>query len=305
MKPSAVLVCALAGFAGTARATNVEFRIVERRGQTAWDGVSNSVPLNDNILNLAVQARVVGGAADESLGDFRFDILTNDVESAGTLAKCRISNADGTYVTDSTAFNNNPTVGRGGLAAIYTYLVGINPNFNGLINTSGGTFTQNPAINDLGLVYATPKGNSILLLTDLDGDGNPDTYPGSGTTAPIDPTIANTYLGANGNFVDVYHFNYAMTAATNPLLSFSLNVSLAQTFGAFGFVNLVWCPGNPVNAMNIVTSNYDFRVTPAPASVAILGLASLAAARRRREGQDSPPRTPRALRRAGGSIMLP
>ena len=292
MKPSTVLVCVLAGVAGTARATNIEFRIVERRGQTAWDGVSNSVPLNDNILNLAVQARVVGGAADESLGDFRFDIITNDAESAGTLRRCRISNPDGTYVTDSTAFDNNATVGRGGLAAIYTYLAGVNGAFNGLINVSGATFTNNPAINEIGFIGGPPCGQQLLLLADLDFDNNPDTYPGTGTTAPIDPTLANTYLGANGNFVDVYHFNYTMTAATNPFLSISLNVSLAQTFGFLALVNTKWGPGNPVNAMNIVTTNYDFRVTPAPASVALLGLGGLAAAggRRRREEEDSPRR---------------
>ncbi len=298
IRTAVLSACVLAGIAGAAQASTVEFRIVERRGQIAWTGTNfgfTSIPgvppipnlalasgsnvTNDEVLNFAVQARVVGGLPGEALGNFGFDVVSNDQTARGTLTRSSISDASGAYTP--TNYGSNSTVGRGGLSSIYGYLAGINPNFNGLINTSGGSFTENPAVNDLGLVTGSPTGNSLLLLTDTQGAGAPDTYSGVGTTAPLDSAVADSYLGADGNFRDVYHFNYYMSSNAIRTVTFSLANAQAQTFFDLALANGVWGPNNPLNAVAVATGA-SVVVTPAPASVALLGLGGLVAARRRR-----------------------
>jgi MYXO-CTERM domain-containing protein len=278
------MACVLAGVAGSAMATQVEFRLVERRGQTAWNsGQPTSVPLNDNILNLAVQARVVNGGQDEALGNFGFDITTNEAQTDGTLNYARISNLDGTYNTGATQYASTlgSVVGQSGLATGYAYLAGINPNFNGLINASGGSFTDNPAIHEIGLVTGSPTGNSLLLITDTMGAGAPDTYPGTGSTAPLDHALADQYFAADGNWIDVYHFNYTILSNAIRQIHFNLNNAQAQTFNGLALANGVWGPNSPTNATT-TSAGVDISVTPAPGAAALLGLGGLVAARRRR-----------------------
>jgi len=290
-----VMACVLAGVAGTvAEATTVNFRIVERQGQALWNPLTAQNATNDNILNLAVQAQVVGGAPNESLGNFGFDIaIPGESQANGTLFKAAISNSSGTFNTfngpsdpPNSVFNqyaNLGTVGRGGLSAVYSYLAGINSQFNGLINTTGGSFTDNPAQQDLGLVTGSPTGAQLLLLYDPFGNGEPFTYSGSGTTAPLDPGISNTYMGANGNWVDVYHFNYTISNNSPRVLNFTLNNAQAQTFTYLGVANGTWGPGDPTNAMLVSALPLSIPiVVPAPGAAALLGLGGLIATRRRR-----------------------
>ena len=300
MTRTAVLsACIVASIAGAAQAATVEFRIVEVRSQSSWSGTffgTNFLPAtttpnqtlapagsvtNDETVNFAVQARVVGGAPGEALGNFGFDIVTNDATSNGQFTRASISNADGSFNTAAASrYNSNSTVGRGGLSAVYSYLAGINPNFNGLINTDGGSFIQNPAVNDLGLITGSPTGGALLLLADTGGTGNPDTYIG-GTTADLDPALASAFMGADGTFRDVYHFNYYFSSNAARTVTFSVANPQAQTFLSLAFANGVWGPANPVNAA-ASASGASIVITPAPGAAALLGLGGLVAARRRR-----------------------
>jgi MYXO-CTERM domain-containing protein len=275
------MACVLAGVAGAAQASSVEFRIVERRSQTAWNAAAaTSVPLNDNLLNLSVQARVVGGAPGESLGNFGFNIiLTGEGQANGTLATAAISNALGQYTP--TSYGNGATIGRFGLAHSYTYLAGLNAAFNGSINASSGSWTET-ADNDIGLITGSPTAQGMLDLFDTTASGFPDTYPGTGTSASIDSALAGQYLGADGNFVQIYNFNYTISSSTARNIQFHIDGAQAQTFQSWALANTVWGPGNPVNASSISTTDLSIAVTPAPGAMALLGLGGLVAARRRR-----------------------
>ncbi len=276
---SAALAVILAT-AGTAYGQTVEFRIVERQGQTSIPIPFGATATTDGVLNFAIQARVTGGTASQFLGNFSFDIVAaGEADSNGTLTKLLTSNVDGSYAAN-TAQSSNGTVGRGGLSAIYAYLAGIGQSFNGLINTSGGTFTNTLGNQEIGLIAGSPTGNSLLLLTDTGGSGNPDTYPGSGTAAPIDPTIASTYLGAGGNFVDVYRFKYTLTLASTRVITFNLVNPTAQIASSLLLANGVWGPANPLN-VPVTTSGVIFGM-PAPGSAFLLSLAGLTATWRRR-----------------------
>ncbi len=276
---TAMALVATAG-AANAQVPAVEFRFVERQGQTQVSVPFGATPTTDGVLNFAIQARVTGGTATDFLGNFSFDIIANgEADANGTLTKLLTSDAAGTYNANSNQ-SNNATVGRGGLAVIYTYLAGINPNFNGLINTTGGTFTNTAGSQEIGLVTGSPTGNALLLLTDTMGTGNPDTYSGSGVTAPIDPTVASTYLGAAGNFVDVYRFKYTLSSTASRVINFSLANLTAQVGSSLQLSNGVWGPAQANAAAS--STGISIPVAPAPASAALLGLGGLVAARRRR-----------------------
>ena len=280
MTRTAVLsACIVASIAGAAQAATVEFRIVERRGQVAWTGTAQPAGTNDAILNFSVLARVVGGVSGEALGNFGFDLVSNDATGNGAFTKALISNADGTYAP-STTYSNNATVGRGGLARPYSYLAGISPEFNGVINMTSGSFIQNPLVEDLGLITGSPTGQALLDVADTDFDGLPDTYPGSGTTAPLDPALGSAYFGATG-FVAVYNFNYTIASNAIRTITFSVANAQAQTFLSLAVANGVWGPANPQNATTLA-SGALVAVTPAPGAAALLGLGGLMVARRRR-----------------------
>jgi hypothetical protein len=143
----ACAVVGLVGFGGASNAQSVQFRLIERTGQTAFNS-------SDSLLEIAVQVRVTGG----NLGGFNFDIHTGDAEARGTLSRARISNSDHTYFSGS-PWAPNSSVGTGGVASTFSYLAGINSSFNGLINVSGGSFTNNPNENEIGLI-AGAAGNA-------------------------------------------------------------------------------------------------------------------------------------------------
>jgi hypothetical protein len=244
---TAVVVLALYCVCGVATAQTVEFRIVEREGQST---ISSSA---DAELNMAVQARIVGGAPGTALGNFSFDIvMPGEPDSFGTLAKGLISNLDGTYAA---AIAANASVGRGGLARQYTYFAALNAGFNGLINVSGGTFTNTP-VQEIGLVTGVSAGTALLGTPgiDADSDGNPDTWPGSGSTAPLDPAAGATYFGVGGAWIDIYHFRYTATNLTSRTLQFELRGTTSQTFLGLLMSNGVWGAQLAVNTPNTATS---------------------------------------------------
>jgi len=278
---------ALVALAGAANAqTTVTFRIVERTSQV----VANSA---DSLLELAVQARVSGTPA--YLGGFNFNILTGDSESGGFLQKARImQGGNPNFYSTTTPWNSNSSVGSGGLAGQYTYLAGINADFNGVINASSGTFTNNPAENEIGLIAGAVTGDALTHTPGIDDDGDniPDTAPSNGTmpphsnnneTAAVDPTIGAQYFAGGAQFIDIYRFRYNVTNFTQRTLHFSLGDLGAQFFNELLFNNGAWGANNvtaPLTA--IVALPLNVQVTPTPASVALMGLGGLMVARRRR-----------------------
>ena len=273
---SAVVVVACAS---AAQGQTVEFRIVERTAQT------QASPL-DSALDLAVQARFNG---TNSLGGFYFDMrMPGEQESRGTLEYGAISNLNGTY---DPSFGVGGSVGRHGLARSYAYFATVNPNFNGLINQSGGTFT-NTSDQEIGLVTAFAQGVTMLGTpgVDTNSDGNPDTWPGNGSgmtppnlaTAALDPGISAAYFGHN-EFVDVYRFRYTVTDFAARTLRFRLANIVAQQFTQFVYSGGQWGAQNSTTPPTaVVSSGLDIVVVPAPAALGVLGFGSLVIARRRR-----------------------
>lgn len=276
MKKSVILSAAIvAALAGSALAQSVEFRIMQRPAGGAGQATGD-VSSTENIKNFAVQARVVGGSASQGLGNFSFNIVMDgEAESNGTLTRIRTSNADGTY-NNNTANNPNQTVGQGGLAGQYSYLAGLSAAFNGVLNANSGAWTQT-AFQDIGLVTGAPIGTGLLAVTDVDGDGAPDT----GTNA-VDSTIANTYFGAGGNWVDLYRFRYTVTNFAGRTVNVGLTGLSAQVFTNLQESGGNWGPDAPTSITAVSGTGTSFNVIPAPASAALLGLGGLVAARRRR-----------------------
>jgi len=278
------MACLLAGIAGSAQAVTVEFRIVERQGQLAWNPGAPQTALNDNVLNFAVQARVVGGLPGQSLGNNGFNIIMpGEAETSGDLTPGAISASNGQYTPGD--YSDNFDVGNGGVAHVYSYLAGINPSFIGLINTSDGSWTQTTS-QDIGLVTGAPIGTNMLHIFGGTGSASsrPATVSGNSaaTVAPLDPVLATQYLGANNNFIDVFHFNYTIFNSASRLLNVVLDGATAQTFTQWAKSSGLWGPDAPVNADNIITTGLTVAIIPAPGAAALLGLGGLVAARRRR-----------------------
>jgi hypothetical protein len=258
----------------------IEFRIVERTGQTM------ATPA-DNVLDFAIQARVTGGG---SLSSFSFDSLrlVGEPESYGQLARGIISNGDGTYAT---GFGTSGTVGVAGLARTFSFDAGINASLNGVINVSAGSFTNTPD-QEIGIVAANAVGSPMLATPgiDVDGDGNPDTWPGNGgggtppnmTHASVDPTILQTYF-AQGQFIDIYRFRYTVTNFTPRTLHFAtLNLGGTSFNNQLTYNNGLWgAPGDSSATWTFQAD--DLTVAPGPGIGAALAIgAGVVGLRRRR-----------------------
>jgi hypothetical protein len=247
----AAAACGMMGMSATAQ--TVEFRFVERTGQT------NATP-GDALLEMAVQARVTGGA---DLGGFNFNIvIAGEPDSSGTLQKAVISNGDHTYFTvptDGASWTANASVGRGGIASSFTYLAGLSASFNGLINVSGGVFTNTPS-QEIGLISGVASGNGLTSTPgiDADGDGIPDLAPSNGgvsqtgETCPLPASAEGPYF-ANGQFIDIYRFRYTVTEFTPRLLNFTLTSVGAQTFTHLIFSTGIWGTATTVTPAGNVT----------------------------------------------------
>jgi MYXO-CTERM domain-containing protein len=287
---------ALAALAGMANAQSVEFRIVEEaqtpnNSVVIGTGTGTNLSSSNTFGNYAVQARVTAGAAGSALGGFSFDIvIPGEPDSNGTMAKLHISNSDGTYWTGAGGVVSS--VGIGGLAKTFTYLAGLNGAFNGQINTSSGTFTNQPGQQEIGLVTASATGSALLGTPGMDPgfESNPSTWsgygtgtsPNSGDTASLDPALAGPYFAA-GQFIDVYRFRYTTSNFTGRTFNITLANPAAQAFNQFLFNNGSWGPqATTVAAGSVTVTPLSVTVTPAPASAALLGLGGLVAARRRR-----------------------
>lgn len=269
-----VVVCASSSFAQT-----VEYRVVERTGQT----VANAL---DNVLDFAVQARVNGSG---SLGAFYFDMrILGEAESRGTLQRGGISNIDGTY---DPAISTGSVVGRHGAARQYSYFGTVNQNFNGVINSSSGTFTNTPD-QEIGLITGVVQGSPMLQTPGLDtnGDGHPDTWSGNGsgttptngTTASLNPAAATAYF-ANNQFVDLYRFRYTLTDLSARTLQIRPLNAIAEQFTQFVFVSGQWGAQNTLTASAALqVTGIDISVVPAPGAAFLLGVGALATSRRRR-----------------------
>ncbi|HVU64026.1 MAG TPA: hypothetical protein VHC70_08620 [Phycisphaerales bacterium] len=190
----------------------IQLRLVERTGQS-------TVTSADTLLNFAVQGRVDAPDAAVGIGGFAFSIIIDgEAQNWGTLARDRISNPDGTYYPGVLG----PGSGYGnGIAAQYAYLAGISSIFNGLINSSGGGWTQTPS-QDIGLISGLSAGRYFLGTpgVDTDGDGVPDTA--SGESAKLPPSVMTEYFGAKGTWIDLYRFRYTVTDLTPRELDFHI-----------------------------------------------------------------------------------
>ena len=279
MRTAVFTAFAAASGASAAFGQSVNFRVVERTGQT----VANAA---DSELDFAVQARCIG----LSLSRFTFNIhMPGEAESRGVLARGNISNVDGTYDSSITA---GASVGRAGIARQYSYLATINPSFNGAINQSAGSFTNTPD-QEIGLIAASAQGTPTLGAPgiDTDGDGNPDTWPGNGTgatpapgaTAPVNPSAALAYFAnSSTQYVDVYRFRYSVTDLSSRNLHVQLDAILAQVFDNWIYDTGLWGANTTGQASPQTMTALDIQVVPAPAGAALLGLAGIVGARRRR-----------------------
>lgn len=287
MTRSVIVACVLAGLAGSAQAATVEFRLVERQGRSSF---TPDIVGFSNQLNFSVEARVVGGAVGESLGNFSFNLTSNEgdfnTNPTGTLfSQAAISTIAGQY--DPTNYNDQASVGRGGLAHQYSYLAGINPNFNGLIDSSGGAWTESTTLADIGLVTGAPIGGPMLDLFSTNGN-RPATQPSSlATTATMDVALAHQYLGAtnvgggDGDWIAIYNFNATLQSNATRAMVVTLGGVQAQTFTSWAKANGVWGPASPVNAQ-ATGGAITIQILPAPGAAALLGLGGLVATRRRR-----------------------
>jgi MYXO-CTERM domain-containing protein len=271
--------CALAGAAGLSFGANIELRLTELSGQTIASP-------SDSVLDFAVQGRVTGGGG---LASWYFDSiqLVGDLESRAVLNRLRISNADGTYYTGVPMILS--TIGQGGVASQYAFLPNLSAGFNGLINTSGGPFTNGPD-NEIG----TPSGfagGQFLLHTpgvDTDGDGRPDSVPASSNSGALTTSVMQEYFG-QGQFVDLYRFRVAFVDLAPRFVTIRLNGALARTFTQveLSVDSGLWgATQNPVGSDTITTSDFVVQVTPTPGAgaVALLGLGLMARRRRSSRG---------------------
>ncbi len=232
-----IAIAAALAFCAAASAQTVEYRIIERTGRTMVTGTA------DAQLNFAVQARVRNAAPNVCLGQFGFDIhLLNEPEASGTLARGLISNFDHTYAT---TIGINSIVGRGGLASQFTMLAGLSSNFNGLFNTTSGPFVNTPD-NEIGVIGGAVQ-VSTTAGTDLDDDGVPDGMGPDDLFYSFPPAVASTYLGAGGNWCDVYRFRYTLTSFTPRTLVLRVQGASANVFTQLE-INSNWFPYQPVPA---------------------------------------------------------
>jgi hypothetical protein len=272
---SAVLIA----LGGIARGQTVEFRIVERNA--ANQGIINAAPPAmgtplDSVNtrgNYAVQARVTPGPNGVALGGFSFGIvIPGEPDANGTLARLHISNSDGTYWTGAGGVVNS--VGIGGLAKTYSYLAGLSGTFNGMINTSAGTFTNQPGQQEIGLVTASATGSALLGTPEMDPgfEGNPATWssygsggsPNTGDTASLDPALAGPYF-AEGQFIDVYRFRYIVSNFSSRAFTITLANAAAQVFNQFLYNNSAWGPqATTVDAGSVSVTGLQVSVAPDP-----------------------------------------
>ncbi len=278
MREIILSACALAAAAGTALAQGgtVEFRLVELTGQTQVGPTFSGA--TDAVLNFGVQARVTG-VAGRGIGDWAFNIrIAGEAEGGGTLARLRINNGDGTLFTGAPSTS---TTGGGvlGVATAHRYLVGLNGNFNGLINTSAGTFTNGPD-QEIGLVGGTARGAG------LNGTGliafDPDTGAASIASDPDYTTGLENFFGANGVWTDLYRFRFTVSNLAARTLSFRIESATAATFSNLVLAGADFAGNTTGGTAQTSTFGLDIPVVPAPASVALVGLGGLALARRRR-----------------------
>ncbi len=282
----ALAAAAPVGVAGLCHAqqAKVELRIVERTNQI-------TVSPTDAVLNFAVQGRVLdgglgGGGGTVGLGGFAFAIILNgESPSHGTLARDAITKPDNTYFEGITGA---PPGSWGGVAHQYGYLIGLNVSFNGLINASGGGWTQTPS-QDIGLVSGFAAGSYLLSTPGVDDDfsGAPDTAVGD--TAILPPAIMQDYFGAGGNWIDLFRFRYTVTNFTSRVLDLHLVSTsadpdptaytftrLESTDNSWGMVStLISVPPEDITGLKL-------QVIPAPATMLGAVVIGAAAARRRR-----------------------
>jgi hypothetical protein len=213
----------LGGLAGAllaagAGAQTVEMRIVERQGQGYMPWPPQASALLDNQLNFAVQSRVVGGTGI-GIRSLSFNVIAAcERDSWGTLDRLLISGTDGSMVSNpNQGVSNVP--GQGGLASQFGGLLQTRPGAIGWLNASGDGYVNNLSAQDIGGIRALAQGVALVRAVDLDRDGIPDTSSlngmevavPDGATAALDREVAQTYFGADGNWVDVYRFRYTKT----------------------------------------------------------------------------------------------
>lgn len=253
----------------------LEFRVVERTGQTLVDGA-------DNVLDYAIQVRVTGATNLYYGGGGLTAQMPGEAESAGALARGSISNSDATYF---------PGVGVGvpgtvsGIAAPYRYLVNLNTSFNGVINANNGPVSHNPAYQDIISISPFPGGSALLATPGLFGtdENTGDLIPPPGGVPPA--AIGNAYFGGNGNFIDLYRFRYTVSDLTTPrTIPVTVALNEQRLFSQLSLVDNVWGAmlGDALSPSALSITPASFTVVPAPGCAFVCGALGLAATRRRR-----------------------
>lgn len=261
-----VLLTLPAWFVPCARAQHVEFRLRELTSQ------ASILPPNDQTFDIAVEARVVGADPNVGLASFAMNILVhNDAEPHGTLALLRTSNADGTLYTGSPLAS---TAGGAfaGLAFAYRSRLDADPAANGIINASLEGWPNDLCMNDISRILADTTGPNLLRYVDANQNSIPDTSstdalgtpPALGDVALLDPTIAQSWFGANGEWTQVYRFRYTRGRTSVPYLTFRAVLTQTPTvFSQMRFDGTRWAPVS-TRALTITTVNLDNAGYPAP-----------------------------------------
>lgn len=248
---AAAIVLSAGSYAAHAQNGTVEYRIREITGQTiAGPG--------DAVLNFTIEGRVVG-ATDRGLGDWYLDVrFIGEAEGStnGTLARLRISNSDGAYFTGAPTTSSTGG-GLLGMATQYRYIVGLNANSNGVINSNVGTFTNGPD-QEIGFIRGSARGATLAntgIIVDPIGDGN--FVPVTGTAFT---TALNTWFGANGNWIELYRFRYNVANLTPRALSITLENPLGLTFANLVAAGSDWSAATTGGTAQVSITNLQIDV---------------------------------------------
>lgn len=233
---------------GAAGGQTLKLRIVQA---SAADSSMLASPLPHTSGEPARYYAVQANFSGDGVAAFAFNIvISGEADSNGTLARLRITSSDHTYYMGAPTTSASGGA-RVGMANQYYYLASSNSQYNGLINTTGGGFTNTTGNQEIGLISGIASGAPMLNTPGMDplNEGNPATWrfygagltPTSLTTANLDPALAGPYFG-DGGYIDVYRFRYTTSNLTSRVLTFTLTNVSGGSFDRFVYTGGVWQP---------------------------------------------------------------
>lgn len=288
-----IWVVACGCIAASSSAAVVNIRIVERTDQREW---TNSVisPVStttdrsrtNNIFNFSVQMQIrdLTFASRVFLGGYAFDIVTNDTVDKGVFSRLRtnvsvpLDDVSHVWSTDGnlTNFESN-TAGSSGVPRQYASAVMQNGDANGQFTGPASV----SGVNQIVGVVGRASGSTMLDMIGF-GENNPLSYTGISDSAEVGEGEERSLWGGDGNWFDVYRFNYTATSDVARNLRFSVTPHSATVFSHYARVNGEWGLGGEESASVVpVSSTWTIRIVPAPNGVILLAAALTLVQRRR------------------------